>query len=133
MFTNVVMPAVTRISESEWKVMEVVWAGPPVTAQHVTNELGEAENWKPQTVKTLLARLVGKSVLRTEADGIRFLYHPAVSREAAVAAETDSFLDRMRRGSLVPMLAHLMESKRPLSEDEIEALRGLLPEKGGDS
>ncbi|MEO5915539.1 MAG: BlaI/MecI/CopY family transcriptional regulator [Luteolibacter sp.] len=127
------MPEVPRISESEWKVMEVVWAGPPVTAQHVTNELGEAQSWKPQTVKTLLARLVAKSVLRTEADGIRFLYHPEVSRETAVAAETDSFLDRIRRGSLVPMLAHLMESKRPLSEEEIEALRGLLPEKGGKS
>ncbi|MEO5716553.1 MAG: BlaI/MecI/CopY family transcriptional regulator [Luteolibacter sp.] len=131
------MSAGARISESEWKVMEVVWTGPPVTAQQVTNALGVSEGWKPQTIKTLLARLVVKSVLRTEADGNRFLYYPEVSREAAVAAETDSFLDRIRRGSLVPMLAHLMESKRPLSHEEIEALRSLLPERnseiGGES
>lgn len=111
--------------------MEVVWNDPPVTARQVVMALGEAESWKPQTVKTLLARLVAKSVLRTEAEGIRFLYHPLVDRETAVAAETDSFLDRIRRGSLVPMLAHLIESKHQLSEEEIEALRGLLPKKGG--
>lgn len=111
--------------------MEIVWNDPPVTAQQVVMALGDSECWKPQTVKTLLARLVAKSVLRTEAEGIRFLYHPLVSRETAVAAETDSFLDRIRRGSLVPMLAHLIESKHQLSDEEIQALRDLLPKKGG--
>lgn len=117
-----------RVSESEWKVMEVVWAGPPVTAQKVTNALGESVGWKPQTVKTLLARLVKKGALRAEADGNRFLYFPEIERHAAVMAETSCFLDRISQGSLSPMLAQLVKGRRPLSTEEIDALRKLLPE-----
>lgn len=108
--------------------MEVVWAGPPVTAQQVTNALGEAESWKSQTVKTLLARLVKKDVLRSESEGNRFLYFPQIKRQDAVRAETNSFLDRISRGSLVPMLAQLVNGQRPLSAEELDALRKLLPE-----
>ena len=122
------MSIASRISESEWKVMEVVWAGPPVTAQHVTNALGESESWKSQTVKTLLARLVKKGVLRSESEGNRFLYFPQIKRQDAVMAETSSFLDLISRGSLAPMLAQLVKGQRPLSAEEIDALRKLLPE-----
>ncbi len=122
------MLEIARISESEWKVMEVAWAEPPVTAQQVVNALGEIEGWKPQTVKTLLARLVKKGVLRTEATGNRFYYFPVVERKAVVMAETDSFLNRVSRGSLAPLLAQLVNGRRPLSEGEIIELRKLLPE-----
>ncbi len=115
--------------------MEVVWAGPPVTALQVSRTLEERERWKAQTVKTLLARLVKKGALRVEEEGPRYLYHPVVTREAAVAAETASFLERISRGSLSPMLAHLVESNRTLDAAELEALRKLLPppaEPGGN-
>ncbi|MGJ8633354.1 MAG: BlaI/MecI/CopY family transcriptional regulator [Luteolibacter sp.] len=126
MSTSVVMSEVKRISESEWKVMEVVWEGFPVTAQDVVAALGEVEEWKPQTVKTLLGRLVKKGALRAEAEGNRFLYFPIVERKEAVMAETDSFLERISRGSLTPMLAQMVKSRRKLSEEEIDALRDLL-------
>ncbi|MEM6279393.1 MAG: BlaI/MecI/CopY family transcriptional regulator [Verrucomicrobiota bacterium] len=122
-----------RISDSEWKVMEVAWKDSPVTAQEVTETLGKREDWKPQTVKTLLGRLVKKGALHYEPQGNRYLYTPALSREEAVAAETGSFLERISRGSLAPMLNHLVESDRPLREEEIAAMRELLRReaKGG--
>ncbi|MEM1443093.1 MAG: BlaI/MecI/CopY family transcriptional regulator [Verrucomicrobiota bacterium] len=115
-----------RISDSEWKVMEVAWESSPVTAQDVAETLGQQENWKPQTVKTLLGRLVKKGALHYETQGNRYLYTPALSRKEAVAAETGSFLDRISRGSLAPMLHHFVESDRPLGDEEISALRELL-------
>jgi len=122
-----------QISLSEWKVMEVIWEDPPVTAQQVSEVLGERENWKPQTVKTLLGRLVKKGALVYECEGRRFQYTPAVQRNEAVVAETESFLDRISRGSLVPALQHLVQTTRPLKVEEIEALRELLKQKGGKS
>lgn len=110
--------------------MEVVWEDPPVTAQQVSDVLGEREQWKPQTVKTLLARLVKKGALAYKSEGRRFHYTPAVAREQAVVAETESFLDRISRGSLVPALQHLVQTTRPLETEEIEALRELLKQKG---
>jgi len=131
MSTKVVMKQPPQISSSEWKVMEVVWEDPPVTAQRVSEVLGEREQWKPQTVKTLLARLVKKGVLAYESEGRRFRYTPAIRRDEAVAAETESFLDRISRGSLVPALQHLVQTTRALEAEEITALRELLKQKGG--
>lgn len=113
--------------------MEVIWEDPPVTAQQVSEVLGERENWKPQTVKTLLGRLVKKGALVYESEGRRFQYTPAVQRNEAVVAETESFLDRISRGSLVPALQHLVQTTRPLKTEEIAALRELLKQKGGKS
>jgi len=120
-----------QISSSEWKVMEVAWEDPPVTAQRVSEALGERESWKPQTVKTLLARLVKKGALVYECEGRRFHYTPAIRRDEAVAAETESFLDRISRGSLVPAIQHLVQTTRPLDAEEVEALRELLKREGG--
>lgn len=114
------------ITESEWKVMEVVWSDPPVTAQRVTAAIGAREGWKPQTIKTLIGRLVRKNALSFEAQGNRYLYSPAISREQAVAWETESFLGRISRGSLAPVLMHLVETEQALDHDELRALRQLL-------
>ena len=127
LITCVVMSNGLRISESEWKVMEVVWLNPPVSSQQVVGALCEVESWKPQTVKTLLSRLVKKGALSAEAEGNRFLYSPILKREAAVKEETKSFLDRVSRGSLAPMLTQLV-GKRPLSDEEIQSLRNILDE-----
>ena len=142
MFTFVNMKARIRISESEWKVMEVIWAEPPTMARDVIDALAEAENWTPQTIKTLIGRLVKKGALSFEKEGNRYLYHPEIDRDAAVAAETGSFLDRVSRGSLAPMLAHLVDNRSSLDQDEIDILRQLLrketkstaiKKKGGES
>jgi BlaI family penicillinase repressor len=127
------MKKLPQISSSEWKVMEVVWEDPPVTAQQVSDVLGEQEQWKPQTVKTLLARLVKKGVLEYESEGRRFQYLPAIGREEAVAAETGTFLERITRGSVAPLLSHLVQSRRQWSGEEIAELRKLLDDakKGG--
>lgn len=110
--------------------MEVVWKDQPVKARQVVEVLGMRENWKPQTVKTLLARLVKKGALRSESERNHYLYHPEISREQAVAEETNSFLERICRGSLTPMLAHLVDTRRPLEEDEAKALSDLLSNNG---
>lgn len=126
------MKEIPRISESEWKVMEAVWQDPPMKARQVVERLSGLESWKPQTVKTLLGRLVKKGALRSEAVSNHFLYHPEISREQAVAGETRSFLERICQGSLTPMLAHLVDSRRPLHEDELQALSALLRKESVD-
>ena len=122
-----------QISDSEWKVMEVAWSCSPVTAQTVISQLCNREDWRPQTVKTLISRLVKKGALKFETEGNRYHYSPAIDRIDAVRAETESFLDRISRGSLTPMLTHLVQSKRPLAEEELDALRKLLRNEEEDN
>lgn len=115
-----------QISDAEWKVMEIIWKSPSVTSHRLCKLLGEQEGWKPQTVKTLISRLVKKGAVEYEVEANRYLYSPVISRNEAVGAETESFLDRISRGSLAPILSHFVETGRPLAKDEVEALRELL-------
>jgi BlaI family penicillinase repressor len=122
------MNKIPRISESEWEVMRVVWAKSPVTAQGIIDALSAQDPWHPKTVKTLLNRLVKKRALGFHKEGRAYVYRPLVAEKDCVAAESETFLARMFGGSLKPMLAHFVESRK-LSPKEIEELKGLLKRK----
>lgn len=113
-----------RISDAEHAVMEVLWRRAPLTATEVSEALEEDRDWSLQTVKTLLARLVGKKVVAHEADGRRYLYRPLVVRDAYVAHESQRLVDRLFGGRVTPLVAHLAETQQLSDQDiaEIEAL-----------
>lgn len=118
----------TDLSDAEWEVMKVLWQRAPLTASEVIDALAEPMQWRPNTVKTLLGRLVKKGALRFEQEGNRYIYRPAHSRERYVRREAASFLDRVFSGETAPMLVHLVRGAR-LKKEEIEELRRLLDEK----
>lgn len=117
------------ISDAEWLVMQAVWDRHPIASNEVAERLCPGRNWSPRTVKTLLNRLVRKGALRFQADGKRYLYSPAVSRQECVGAESRSFLHRVFAGAAGPMLVHFVQHAR-LTEDDIRALRAVLDQKG---
>ena len=113
-----------RISEAEHAVMEVLWTTAPLTAQDVAERVDPGRGWSANTVKTLLARLVGKRALAHEVDGRRYLYRPLVARADYVAGESRRLIDRLFGGKLMPLVAHLAErdALTPADIAEIEAL-----------
>ena len=117
-----------RISEAEWEVMKICWARSPVSAQAIIEALADEGAWHPKTIKTLLGRLVKKRALGFRKAGRSYLYHPLVAEKDCVAAESRSFLDRVFGGSLQPMLAHFVETRK-LSPAELAELRTLLKRK----
>jgi BlaI family transcriptional regulator, penicillinase repressor len=117
-----------RISEAEWEVMKICWSHSPASAQEIIDALAAGNDWHPKTVKTLLNRLVKKRALGFHKDGRAYLYHPLVAEKDCVAAESQSFLDRVFGGSLQPMLAHFV-GQRKLSPQEIAELKSLLKRK----
>ena len=62
---------------------------------------------------------------------IRDRYFPAVDREDAAAAETESFLSRVYGGSLGLMMSAMVES-RQLTEADIAELSAILERAGGE-
>ena len=113
-----------RISEAEHAVMEVLWREAPLGAVEVAAKVDPGRSWSARTVKTLLSRLLAKGVIAHEEEGRRYLYRPAVSRDAFVARESERLLDRMFGGRVTPLVAHLAEQNRltPADITEIEAL-----------
>jgi BlaI family penicillinase repressor len=117
------------ISETEWKIMKVVWGKSPLSSGEILEALQRDEpSWHPKTAQTLIGRLVKKGALSFEEKGRAYLYFPVISEEECIAQESRSFLERVFGGSLKPMLAHFVEG-RMLSAKEIRELQNIL-EKG---
>jgi len=113
-----------RISDAEHAVMEVLWDKSPLTAQEVAERVPAERGWSANTVKTLLGRLLAKSIIAHEEDGRRYRYRPLVARADYVAGESRKLMDRLFGGRLTPLVAHLAERDEITEQDiaEIEAL-----------
>ena len=123
------MKPVPKISETEWEVMQVLWAKSPRVAGEIIDALVAADStWHPKTANTLLNRLVKKKALGFQKEGRAYLYRPLVKEAECVSAASESFLERVFGGSLKPMLAHFVEHRK-LSAAEIRELKRLLEEK----
>jgi BlaI family penicillinase repressor len=118
-----------RISETEWEVMKVVWSRSPVTANDITATLQAADStWHPNTVKTLITRLVKKGALTYKTEGRAYLYSPVVAERDCVTAVSESFLHRVFGGASLPLVAHFLNREK-LSTGEIRELRRILNRK----
>ncbi len=113
-----------RISDAEHTIMEVLWDESPLTAQDVAERVDPAKGWSANTVKTLLGRLLAKTVIGHEQDGRRYLYRPLVARDDYVAGESRRLIDRLFGGKLTPLVAQLAERDQLTAQDvaEIEAI-----------
>ena len=108
--------------------MKVVWSNSSALAGEVVDSLAKAHRWHPKTIKTLLSRLVKKKALTYDQKGRAYLYKPAVKEADCVRAESEAFLKRVYRGSLIPMLNFFI-AQRKLSAEEIKELKSLLKAK----
>ena len=119
------MPKLPQISDAEWDVIKVLWDRGQASAQDVTEALALGRNWRPQTVKTLLNRLVKKGAVAYAEEGRRFIYRPKVSRDAVALAESRSFLSRVFDGAVTPALVHFRKLGN-LSSADIDQLKRTL-------
>ena len=117
-----------KITDAELDLMEVLWAArEPLTSAEIVDRLEAQRDWSAATVKTMLGRLVAKGVLTHREDGRRFLYSPAIERDAYVGRESRRFVERLFGGRLSPLVARLAEEDA-LDEDDIAAIEALLKE-----
>lgn len=117
-----------KISPSEWEVLNVLWNRAPATAADVFEALACETEWHPKTVNTFLARLVEKGIVRARRHGKANVYTPHLSREQCVRQESASFLRRVFRGALAPMMLHFVEHAE-LSDADIAELQRALKQR----
>jgi BlaI family transcriptional regulator, penicillinase repressor len=63
-----------KISEAEWRIMQLFWKKAPRTANEVVEALKGKTDWNRQTIRTLINRLVQKKALCHEKQGRAFHY-----------------------------------------------------------
>lgn len=121
------MKKTPKISESEWRIMKLLWKHSPLPAYDIAEEVANSESWDIRTVKTFLSRLVKKGAISYRKYKNLYLYFPLVSEESTKLAQSESFLNQVFDGSVEEMFVHFAKSKK-LSESRLEELRRIVEE-----
>ncbi len=116
------MEKLPEISEAEHQVMKIIWRDNPITGTEIINELMKITDWKPNTIKTFINRLLNKGAIGYEKSGRGYSYYPVIEEKDFVKTESRLFLNRIFNGSLRPMLATMVENE-DLSLGDIEYLK----------
>ena len=116
------------ISDSEWKIMRVLWRKSPLAAYDIIEQLGPQEGWHANTIKTMLTRLHKKKALAVQKYKNLHLYKPLITEAECVQAESESLLDRLFEGAVQPLLVHFARSKK-LTNKDLEELRKIIEGK----
>jgi BlaI family penicillinase repressor len=118
----------SKISDSEWEVMKIIWKNPNCTAQDIIEQLKDTQKWMPKTIKTLIRRLIDKNIVGFEPYGREYKYFSLVNEDECRKSESVSFLHRVYSGSIKSMLLNIMEEEN-LSKEDIEELKSILNER----
>ena len=114
-----------RLSEAEWKVMNVLWEESPQTIMQLTHRFRGTTDWTKHTVMTFLKRMEDKGAVGYETGGRAKLYYPKIERCEAALRETEEFLEKVFDGRMGLMLNTMVQQKA-LSGEEIAELYDIL-------
>lgn len=123
------MYMIRRLPDAEFEIMKAVWKNiPPVTTAQIAEVLESNKNWKPQTILTMLARLIEKGFLKSEKVGKTRKYTPIISEKNYLKAETGSFMQQYHGNSLGSFVKTLYDGK-DLAEKDLQELKDFLSER----
>lgn len=120
-----------KISDSEYQVMNIIWACHPIGSKEIIEQLESKKDWTPQTIKTLINRLMTKGAIDFKKEGRVYFYSPLLDRETFLKNENKSFLKKFYNNSISQVVSHLVKESE-ISKDEIAALRKILDEVEND-
>lgn len=112
-----------KLSESEYRLMEIVWKKGAMEAASLTAICLERFDWKKPTVYTMLKRLGAKGALVFENRIVEAL----VPKELVDRTETQALLDRSFGGSLPNFMAAFLQDRK-LTPEEAERLNRMIEE-----
>lgn len=120
-----------NLSDSEWKLMNHLWAASPQTIMELTAGMSGETGWTKNTIITMLSRLEHKGAVAHKDGGRAKQYFPLIPREDAALAETKDFLGKVYGGKLGLMM-HAMVESNSLTQEDIAELSAILEQAGGD-
>lgn len=117
-----------RISDAEWKIMQIVWEHPHLSGSEIYEILKPKKEWNYRTVKTLISRLVAKGALEYKTKKNIYYYYEGLSKKDGILLESRSFLKKVFDGATTPMLAYMVKNL-DLSAKDITELKKILNER----
>ena len=112
--------------------MKIIWKkGGTALYAFIMEELDKSSNeWKKNTVLTLLSRLVEKKFLKTKKIGRRNEYVALISEKEYQTMQTHSFLDKIYEGNVKSLVSTLLQHDI-ISAEELTEIEKFWREKNG--
>ena len=124
------MELIKKLPDAEFEIMKVIWKNePPITTNLLMQQLGKEKQWKPQTLISLLLRLVKRDFLRTEKKSKERLYFPLVTKAEYLKFETSNFIERFHENSFVSLVDTLSAGKK-IDDSDLDELAKWLKKQG---
>jgi len=118
-----------HLTESELRLMEVLWSHSPATVAEVLERLPDTPPLAYSTVITTLRILETKGFVRHIKDGRAFQHEPLVARDEARRTALRQMMHRLFEGSPELLMATLFESG-DVDRKELQRLRKLIEKAG---
>lgn len=112
-----------RLSSGELDLMDLLWREGPLTLAQAHQRFDEGVVGYT-TIQTRLNRLVEKGLAAKSSDRPA-AYSAAIERESAQAGHLDQLVSKLAGGSVVPLVAQLVNDRR-ISADELDELKRLI-------
>ena len=120
-----------NISQSEAKIMHVLWQRQPLNGKQIAEYLAD-ESWSLVTIKTLINRLLKKGFLSFEKQGRQYLYRTTLNKKEYLKTENNNFIKRLYNGSFSGLFAAFSEQEK-LSQQEIDEIKRIIAKMEQDS
>jgi BlaI family penicillinase repressor len=118
-------PELLDLSRREREILDIIYRLGPSTVGEVTEELTDDSNYS--AVRGVLSTLEKKKHLKVERDGMRYVYHPTVAREAARTKMLDHVIETFFGGSITLAVSAMLDDRNgTLSSKERRELQKLL-------
>ena len=116
----------TKLSDGEFKLMEMLWENEPVSAKELSLIATERIGWNKNTTYTVIKKLNEKGViLRTEP---QFICSSCIKREDVQRSETKGLIQKLYNGSKKALFSALLDDES-LDDAELLELRAMLEER----
>lgn len=102
-----------KLTESEYRLMEIVWEREPIAATDLAGVCLEKFDWKKSTVYTMLKRMGDKGILLFEEKMVTSL----IKKEQADRSESNALLMRAYGGSVTDFFAAFLQDRKLTKEE----------------
>ncbi len=115
-----------KMFDSEFKVMELIWAHEPISAKELSILAEREYAWNKNTSYTVIKKIEAKGYIKRTDPG--FICSSLISRNDVCKNETQGLIDKLFGGSKKALFCALLEDEK-LTQSEIDELRRLIDKR----
>jgi len=122
--------SVTKPTESELEILQVLWEHGPTTVRFVNDELSKSKETGYTTTLKLMQIMHEKGMVNRDEAGRSHIYSAAITESATQKQLLDRFLDTAFRGSALKLVMQALGNQKTSRQDLTE-IRNLLDKLNG--